>query len=264
MYVIWNKKIWSSYNAGAGWRPYTGANAHTTHMHLSLSWAGAQKKTSYWTGAVSPVLRAPGAPAVPAKPAPPIEAPARDLFPADEHDGHGHSSWSDGQNTGRTPASPRPVYNPDNLPVLAVGEGGIDVLAGEGEQKTPFVLQGGRHYLLTVTGTYAYGAQQGAPMQADAECSRWPRDRKWHRSTQWEGSGSNGNLDLTIQGRATSWSPMVDDGSGCDTATHTYTTVVQPRFDGPLRFAVRDGSRTDNSGSLHVAIRPLEGAATND
>jgi hypothetical protein len=60
MYVIWNHKIWSSYNAGAGWRPYTGPDPHTGHMHISLSWAGAQKKTSYWTGAVSPVLRAPG------------------------------------------------------------------------------------------------------------------------------------------------------------------------------------------------------------
>src|SRR4051794_23891550 len=25
MYVIWNKKIWGSYNAGAGWRAYSGA-----------------------------------------------------------------------------------------------------------------------------------------------------------------------------------------------------------------------------------------------
>jgi hypothetical protein len=68
MYVIWNSKIWSSCAAGAGWRPYTGADPHTSHMHISLSWAGALKKTSYWTGAVAPVLRAPNAPLP--KPAP--------------------------------------------------------------------------------------------------------------------------------------------------------------------------------------------------
>src|SRR3954466_1716057 len=111
MYVIWNHKIWSSYNAGAGWRPYTGADPHTGHMHISLSWAGAQKKTSYWTGAVAPILRAPNAPATPVKtpaqPAP-IEPPARDLFPTTDPD----------RDRPTTPTAPRPVDNPNHLPVL--------------------------------------------------------------------------------------------------------------------------------------------------
>ena len=267
MYVIWNKKIWSSYNVAAGWRPYTGADPHTGHMHISLSWAGALKKTSYWTGAVSPVLRAPGAPAVPATPVTPIEPPARDLFPATDpaagDHGHDHDHDREGRNGGSntSTASPRPIYNPDRLPVLVVGEGGVDVQAADNGLTTPFLLIGGRHYLLTATGTYSYGTD---PMQADAECSRWPKDRKWHRATQWERSGSSGGLDLTIQGKATSWSPMVDDGTGCDTATHTYTTVVQPRYDGPLRLALRDNDRDDNRGSVHVTVRPLDGAATND
>jgi hypothetical protein len=255
MYVIWNHKIWSSYNAGAGWRPYTGADPHTSHMHISLSWAGAQKKTSYWTGAVSPVLRAPGAPAVPVKPVAPIEPPARDLFPSDDPD------RDRDHNSGGTTTGPRPIYNPDHLPVLAVGEGGVDVQANDEGLKTPFLLIGGKDYLLTVTGTYAYGAD---PMQADAECSRWPRDRNWHRSTQWETSGSNGGLDLTINGRATSWQPMVQDERGCDSTTHTYTTMVKPRYDGTLRLALKDDNRKDNSGSLHVVIRPLDASAHND
>jgi hypothetical protein len=257
-YVIWNHKIWGSYAAGAGWRAYTGPDPHTGHMHISLSWAGAQKKTSYWTGAVSPVLRAPGTPATPVTP---IEAPAKDLFPTTDPDAS-HNGWDGNHDsTGPTPASPRPVYNPDNLPVLAVGEGGVDVQANDDGLSTPFLLQGGHDYLMTVTGTYAYGAD---PMQADAECSRWPRDRNWHRSTQWESSGSNGGLDLTINGRATSWSPMVADDRGCDTTTHTYTTVVKPRFDGALRLALRDDNRKDNSGQLHVVIRPVDAAATSD
>ena len=49
MYMIYNGKSWSAYDAAAGWRPYTGANPHTDHVHISLSWAGAQKQTTYWT-----------------------------------------------------------------------------------------------------------------------------------------------------------------------------------------------------------------------
>jgi peptidoglycan hydrolase-like protein with peptidoglycan-binding domain len=48
MYVIWNGRIWGSY--GAGWKAYSGAEAHTDHIHISLSWAGAMKTTSFWTG----------------------------------------------------------------------------------------------------------------------------------------------------------------------------------------------------------------------
>ena len=53
MYVIYNRRIWGSYRAAEGWRPYVGANPHTDHAHVSFSWAGARKQTSYWDG--SPV-----------------------------------------------------------------------------------------------------------------------------------------------------------------------------------------------------------------
>ncbi|MCU1488515.1 MAG: hypothetical protein JWN67_5261 [Actinomycetia bacterium] len=58
MYVIWNRQIWSAYRADEGWRPYHGASAHTDHVHLSLSWAGAQARTSFWSGNVVQVLLA--------------------------------------------------------------------------------------------------------------------------------------------------------------------------------------------------------------
>jgi hypothetical protein len=39
-YVIWNKRIFSSYPAHGfpawAWRPYSGTNAHTKHLHLSI------------------------------------------------------------------------------------------------------------------------------------------------------------------------------------------------------------------------------------
>ena len=55
MYVIYNRKIWSSYRAQDGWRAYTGSDPHTSHIHVSLSWAGARGRTSFWTGHVAPV-----------------------------------------------------------------------------------------------------------------------------------------------------------------------------------------------------------------
>lgn len=50
MYVIWNRQIWSSHRHSEGWRPYHGASAHTDHVHVSFSWAGARAQTSYWSG----------------------------------------------------------------------------------------------------------------------------------------------------------------------------------------------------------------------
>jgi peptidoglycan hydrolase-like protein with peptidoglycan-binding domain len=50
MYVIWNGKIWASYRAAEGWRAYTGGESHSDHIHISLSWNGAMKRTSWWTG----------------------------------------------------------------------------------------------------------------------------------------------------------------------------------------------------------------------
>lgn len=35
-YVIWNKQIWSRARASEGWRPYSGSNPHTKHMHVSV------------------------------------------------------------------------------------------------------------------------------------------------------------------------------------------------------------------------------------
>ncbi len=60
MYVIWNKRIWGSWSGG--WEPYScsGATAcHVDHIHLSLDWSGAMRKTSFWTGEVRPPMDPP-------------------------------------------------------------------------------------------------------------------------------------------------------------------------------------------------------------
>jgi hypothetical protein len=56
MYVIWDRQIWSSYRASEGWRPYTGSSPHRDHVHISMSWAGATGRTSFWSGTVPPDL----------------------------------------------------------------------------------------------------------------------------------------------------------------------------------------------------------------
>jgi hypothetical protein len=49
MYIIWNRQIFRMYRASEGWSPYTGSNPHTDHVHFSLTRAGGNKRTSFWT-----------------------------------------------------------------------------------------------------------------------------------------------------------------------------------------------------------------------
>ena len=63
MYIIWNNRIWGAYRPADGWRPYAGCagtpspgsdtTCHRNHVHLSLSWAGAMGRTSWWTRTVA-------------------------------------------------------------------------------------------------------------------------------------------------------------------------------------------------------------------
>lgn len=57
MYMIWDSQIFWMYRPSDGWRtfPCTGVTGcHQDHVHISSTWAGAQQRTSYWTGQVSP------------------------------------------------------------------------------------------------------------------------------------------------------------------------------------------------------------------
>lgn len=53
MYIIWNEQFWAADDADRGWQPYPCSGVtlcHQDHVHISLSQAGAAKRTSYWTG----------------------------------------------------------------------------------------------------------------------------------------------------------------------------------------------------------------------
>jgi subtilisin family serine protease len=60
MYVIWDGAIWASYRPDDGWRPYRGPDAHRDHVHVSLSWAGADGRTSLWRAGGQAALEAAG------------------------------------------------------------------------------------------------------------------------------------------------------------------------------------------------------------
>ncbi len=74
MYVIWNGKIWSAYRASEGWRAYSGGESHAGHIHISLAWNGAMKRTSWWTGNTGSIDYGPCV-AVEGDPAPKWSAP---------------------------------------------------------------------------------------------------------------------------------------------------------------------------------------------
>jgi hypothetical protein len=58
MYIIWNHRIWED----GSWHPYSCSGVtlcHVDHMHFSFGWAGAEKKTSFWTHTVGQVVEPP-------------------------------------------------------------------------------------------------------------------------------------------------------------------------------------------------------------
>ena len=230
-YMIWNKRIWSSYTRT--WRVYRGSNPHTEHIHFTFSWAGAQKRTSYWTGRVAPVVRPP----VPPKP--PVVPPPAPVV---------------------TPPAPRP--SDPKVPVVDEGVQQVFVPAtNRSGITTPYSLTAGRRYELVSKGTYDYGVG----MQADAECSRWPSDQRWRRVSAWESDSRSGHLDLMVGGAAQLWYPERSDSNGCDTQTHTYRLVFVAGADAPLRLKINDDNYGDNSGGLSVVVRPLDaGVAPHD
>ncbi|MCU1678132.1 MAG: hypothetical protein JWM93_2890 [Frankiales bacterium] len=53
MYIIWHKHIWAPYDLESGWRAYSGPDPHTSHIHISFTWDGAMKRTTWFSTATS-------------------------------------------------------------------------------------------------------------------------------------------------------------------------------------------------------------------
>jgi hypothetical protein len=228
-YLIWNHKIFGSYSASAGWRKYTGADPHTNHVHISFTWAGARKKTSFWTGKVGNVGSSPTpTPPPPTTPKPP---------------------------TGDTTA-PRPEPLPGT--VLPPGADLVDetvTLPGTSAGVlTTGALTAGQAYVVEASGTWRWGKQ--ATKLADAECSttiddpNWRRDRSVHT---WQPNSDH--LDLYVDGNDMLGDPDTDNGADCDTTNHTYRWTYTPARTGRVVLALWDPTTlADNSGALTIRI----------
>lgn len=54
-YAIWAGRMIRFYDFDAGWQRYTGESPHTDHIHLTFTWNGAMKRTSWWAGVPQPL-----------------------------------------------------------------------------------------------------------------------------------------------------------------------------------------------------------------
>ena len=231
-YMIWNRRIWSATYASSGWRQYSGPSPHTDHVHISLSWNGANKKTSFWTGKVgstSAVRKAAPKPKPAPKPTPPKVAAASPLQPPVK------------------PAKPLsgPTLNDESVYMAATSTTGAT---------TKGAVQKGQKYLVEMSGTFRYAKAAGAV--ADAECSAAPGSGQWRRNRSVHASQPTAkHLDLYLNGRDVDGASdaAVAGTSLCDTSAHTYRRVYTADQTGRLNLRVWDPTgQSDNAGGLWV------------
>jgi hypothetical protein len=233
-YLIWNHKIWGSYSASAGWRKYTGADPHTNHVHISFTWAGARKATSFWTGKVA----APAPPPAPRPtPTPPVPTP---------------STPPTGDTT---PPRAEPVPAPSPLPQGAeLVDETVTLYGTSSGTSTSHALTAGQPYLVEASGTWQWGNRAGRT--ADAQCSTTDTDPSWqHDRSVHTMQPSSDHLDLYVDGNDMVGLPDTDTGGGCDTVNHTYRWTYTPTRTGRVTLASWDPTTlADNSGALKIRI----------
>ena len=207
MYLIWNDHIYSSYY-GFKARDYKGCKVlstcsdtlrHRNHVHISLSRAGGNGLTSWYTGGT----------AVP---------------PAGTTSGTTPGTTTTGTTTSTTP----PVVAP-NVPLVPKTSTGIldlrkrpfvtVTVSPKGAVKTTgFKLRKGYAYTVTAAGLYGYGT----PTQvADASCRWSPGSRGWAPYPAVDVARTHGSLNLLVNGKPIS-------AKTCRT-THAYAVTVKPK-----------------------------------
>ncbi|CAN5494287.1 hypothetical protein BH10ACT10_BH10ACT10_15980 [soil metagenome] len=229
MYFIWNDQIYSSYY-GFRARPYKSCAVlstcgdtlrHRNHVHISLSRAGGNGTTSWYTGAstVPTLPTVPVVPGVPTTPTVPVVT------------------------TPVMPAVPLVPKTKDGILDLRKRKFVTVTLSPKGAVKTTgFKLRRGYGYTVTASGTYGYGT----PAQvADASCRWSPTAETW---TPYPGNAdakTHGSLNLLVNRRAIS-------AKTCR-ATHVCSRTVKPSKTGPLTLQVAN-KPTGATGSLRVLV----------
>ncbi|WP_380165376.1 hypothetical protein [Jannaschia sp. R86511] len=259
-YLIWNKRIW---NAGSGWKAYTGASPHTDHVHISLSWDGAFKRTSWWTGKAVTKRDYGPCPMFVGDPAPkytsPTYTPCRPVERPDgvvtgDFDGDGKSDlgiYSDGRFTIRVNG---------RVSSFAFGQAGDRPVAGDwdGDGVDGIgVFRAGRFYLrqtATAGGTQravGWGASGDRPVAGD-----WDGDGvdgvgvyrrgTWYLRAHTTAGSSNQKI---VWGRSTDLPTSGDwDGDGRDSVgllrgrTWYLKSMTKPGSSGTLTFGHPSGT----------------------
>jgi hypothetical protein len=243
-YMIWNRRIWGSYSASSGWRRYTGSSPHTDHVHFSLSWKGARKKTSFWKpkrfGQPTPP---PPRPEPKPKPEPKPEPKPKPKPKPDQE-----------ERTKPLP-EPKPREAMEAGPDLVEEDVWLPASRRWGAM-TEGALQQGHDYRVEVSGSYRYDNRRNA--FADAECSnargsRWKRDR----SLRPRNDADADHLDVYLNGQDLyAWTSNGDD---CDAESHRYAWEFQADRDGRVPLRIWDPkSHKDNRGGLNVRIVDLD------
>ncbi len=251
-YVIWNRRTWQAWNPT--WRTYTGASPHTDHVHISLSWDGAFKRTSWWTGTA--VTRRDIGPCrlYVGEPVPPYSGPNYGSCPAPgirdlevltaDFDGDGRTdvaTWDRGKVAVRTSAGTTrfPFGRAGDIPVAGDWDG--DGRAGVG------VVRDGR-WLLRDTATpgvatrsFAFGRAGDTPVVGSWAGGRTGvgvhRDNTWHLRT----SASGGAANISFRWGRASDQPVAGDwyGSGADSVgvfrDGVLVQAATARASGPFR-----------------------------
>jgi len=242
-YMIWNRRIWGSYSASSGWRRYTGSNPHTDHVHFSLSWKGARKKTSFWRPRRFGTNPPPNPTPTPTPTPRPTPRPTPKPTPPKP------------SNAIPEPRSPRTLpraaaLTHETVTVPARRRAGV---------YTKRALRRGHSYLVEAAGTYRYAPHSQA--LADAECSTvagsyWSRDRSVRRAQR-----NADHLDLYLDGH--DMLSESDNGQECDTESHMYRWIYRPYRSGRVPLRIWDPTRfSDNAGRMSVRITDL-GVVTN-
>jgi hypothetical protein len=99
---------------------------------------------------------------------------------------------------------------------------------------------------------------------SDAECSATVDDPVWRRQ---RAVVDGDDFDVLVDRDDVRWDPVSqpDPGEACDSAAHSYTTVLRPTETRPVNIRVGDLQPGDNTGELQVRIErviPVEGPET--
>ncbi|MEO7745237.1 MAG: hypothetical protein ABIV05_03320 [Actinomycetota bacterium] len=295
MYFIWDDHIYSATSQFVP-RPYVHPGCrtvdlaacgstlrHRDHVHISMSWAGALARTSFWDGSVSGQVVPPPAPPRPRpepqpapqtapqpapqtapRPAPrPVPQPAPRPVPPPApkpapEPSAGPAPRPAVEPTPPAPPTPTPATHPapapSATPTPAAATTGPPVLD---QARNPAVLLSvpattdGLTTAFTVVAGRTYRLlasgwySHGVGSQvADAACS-------WNvRDATWSGAAAT-SLKLTVDGVA-GWRSR--SGGRCDAEEHVYVWDYTPARSGVLHLAVEDATRSDDDGALELRV----------